>query len=100
MSDRSIRRPNRRGRGGAGATATPPPVTPGMAGGQFQPLTRPETERIHHLALRLLEDLGLSQVTPSLERRATEDGCASLRLLGGPAASEPGPGAAGSNGGD
>ena len=75
MSDRSIRRPNRRGRGGAGATATPPPVTPGMAGGQFQPLTRPETERIHHLALRLLEDLGLSQVTPSLERRATEAGC-------------------------
>ena len=75
MSDLSLRRPGRRGRGGAEATPALPPITPGMVGGLYHPLTRPEMERVHQLVLRLLEDLGLSQVTPSLERRAVEAGC-------------------------
>ncbi|MFZ1481581.1 MAG: trimethylamine methyltransferase family protein, partial [Paracoccaceae bacterium] len=74
MSDLSLRRPNRRGRGGAEVTPLLPPITPGMVGGRYQPLTPSEMERIHHLVLRLLEDLGLSQVTPTLEARAIEAG--------------------------
>ena len=74
MSDLSLRRPNRRGRGGAEVTPLLPPITPGMVGGRYQPLTQSEMERIHHLVLRLLEDLGLSQVTPTLEARAIEAG--------------------------
>ncbi len=53
----------------------PPPISPGMLGGNYKPLTRSEVERVHALVLQLLEDLGLSQVTPSLEARAVEAGC-------------------------
>ena len=75
MSDLSLRRPGRRGRGGVEITPVLPPIAPGMTGGRYQPLTGPEMKRVHQLVLRLLEDLGLSQVTPSLERRAVEAGC-------------------------
>ena len=75
MSDLSLRRPGRRGRGAADVTPVPRPITPGMVGGRYHPLTRPEMERVHQLVLRLLEDLGLSQITPSLEQRAVEAGC-------------------------
>ena len=68
-------RPNRRHRGIADAAPLAPPIMPGMLGGLYQPLTRPETERIHALVLQLLEDLGLSQITPSLEARAVAAGC-------------------------
>jgi trimethylamine--corrinoid protein Co-methyltransferase len=46
-----------------------------MVGGQFKPLADNEVLRIHHLALQLLQDLGLSQITPSLEKRAVAAGC-------------------------
>ncbi|GAB4384532.1 trimethylamine methyltransferase family protein [Albidovulum sp.] len=75
MSDLALRRARRPGRGGAPAAPAAAPIVPGMEGGRYQPLTRPEMERIHGLVLRLLEDLGLSQITPSLERRAVAAGC-------------------------
>lgn len=46
-----------------------------MLGGHYKPLTQVEMACIHALVLQLLEDLGLSQVTPSLEVRAIEAGC-------------------------
>ncbi|MCP4470057.1 MAG: methyltransferase [Gammaproteobacteria bacterium] len=51
------------------------PVWPGMTGGRYLPLDPSELERIHELALRLLADLGFSQITPSLESRAVAAGC-------------------------
>ncbi len=51
------------------------PVTPGMVGGRYQPLTQVEVQRIHESVLKLLSDLGLSQVTPSLEEQAVAAGC-------------------------
>ena len=41
------------------------PVRPGLKGGQYQPLTDAEVQRIHHAALDALEDIGLSQAPPS-----------------------------------
>ncbi len=75
MSIAAGRRSSRRNRGSAEASHLAPPIVPGMLGGHYKPLTQPETERIHALVLRLLEDLGLSQITPSLEARAVEAGC-------------------------
>ena len=71
----ATKRPNRRGRGKADATPVLPPIRPGMTGGQYRPLSSAEMERIHQLVLRLLAELGLSQVTPSLEARAVAAGC-------------------------
>ena len=68
------RRPGRRARG-ASDTAAAPPITPGMPGGHYRPLSPAEMERIHQLVLQLLGDLGLSQVTPSLQARAVAAGC-------------------------
>ncbi len=48
---------------------------PRLVGGRYKPLTDAEVMRIHELALKLLEDLGLSQLTPSLEARAVMAGC-------------------------
>jgi len=75
MSVSAVRRPSRRNRGKADIAPIPPPIERGMLGGQYLPLSRPEMERIHALVLRLLEDLGLSQVTPGLEQRAVDAGC-------------------------
>ncbi|HAR53874.1 trimethylamine methyltransferase family protein [Roseovarius nubinhibens] len=69
------RKPNRRGRGKPETTPALPPISPGMVGGRYRPLTGPEVERIHTLVLDLLADLGLSQITPSLEARAVAAGC-------------------------
>ena len=69
------RKPNRRGRGKPVTTPALPPISPGMVGGRYRPLTGPEVERIHTLVLDLLADLGLSQITPSLEARAVAAGC-------------------------
>jgi len=74
MSDQTPHRPIRRGRG-AVPVGLMPPISRGMVGGRYQPLTQIEMTNIHHLVLRLLEDLGLSQVTPTLEARAVETGC-------------------------
>lgn len=46
--------------------ATHPPVWPGVLGGRYQPLSPEEADRVHEAALRLLEDLGLSQATPAM----------------------------------
>jgi trimethylamine--corrinoid protein Co-methyltransferase len=46
-----------------------------MVGGIYKPLSNAEVLRIHELVLHLLEDLGLSQLTPSLEARAVAAGC-------------------------
>ena len=71
----AIRKPNRRSRNKPVMASGAPPISPGMIGGGYQPLSQPEMERIHELVLRLLADLGLSQVTPSLEARAVAAGC-------------------------
>ncbi len=60
MSDLSPRRAGRRSRIGTEAAVAPPAIHAGMIGGRYKPLTDAETLRIHGLALRLLEDLGLS----------------------------------------
>lgn len=75
MSVSSPRRTGRRSRGAAQVAPVLPPVSPGMTGGHYRPLTDSEMQRIHELVLKLLEDLGLSQLTPSLEARAVEAGC-------------------------
>jgi trimethylamine--corrinoid protein Co-methyltransferase len=75
MSSSSARRVSRRTRSVVAPTEIPPPVTAGMKGGRYKPLTQAELMRTHELVLRLLEDLGLSQITPSLEARAVEAGC-------------------------
>ncbi|WP_138933439.1 trimethylamine methyltransferase family protein [Roseovarius arcticus] len=69
------RAPNRRSRGKPDAVPFVPPISPGMIGGRYRPLTGPEMERVHQLVLSLLADLGLSQVTPSLQARAVAAGC-------------------------
>ncbi len=46
-----------------------------MIGGAYKPLSRAEMTRIHSLVLELLADLGLSQITPSLQARALAAGC-------------------------
>ncbi len=71
----AARPPNRRGRNKANEAPLARPIEPGMTGGHYHPLTQIEMERIHALVLQLLEDLGLSQVTPTLETRAVEAGC-------------------------
>ncbi|MCB1406874.1 MAG: trimethylamine methyltransferase family protein [Rhodobacteraceae bacterium] len=73
MPDTTPRRAGRRNR--AEATLPARPVPAGMVGGRYKPLTDAEILQIHELVLRLLEDLGLSQLTPSLEARAIAAGC-------------------------
>jgi len=73
MSELSLRRAGRRHRIDAAPAASPVPA--GMVGGRYKPLTDSEILRIHELVLQLLEDLGLSQLTPSLEARAVAAGC-------------------------
>jgi trimethylamine--corrinoid protein Co-methyltransferase len=41
------------------------PVSPGMSGGRYKPLTDGEVLRIHHAALDVLENIGLADATPS-----------------------------------
>ena len=50
------------------------PVRPGMEGGRFKPLTEAEVQRIHHAALDVLENLGLSQAIPSCIETVTKAG--------------------------
>ncbi len=69
------RRAGRRSRIPAHAAIVESPVKPGMAGGRFSPLSHLEQERIHQLVLRLLADLGFSQITSSLQARAVDAGC-------------------------
>lgn len=71
----AISKSNRRGRNRTDAPPVVPPISPGMIGGHYRPLDIGEMERIHHLVLSLLADLGLSQITPSLQARAVAAGC-------------------------
>lgn len=73
MSEPSTRRAGRRTRIEAAPVATPVPA--GMVGGRYRPLTDSDILQIHALVLQLLSELGLSQVTPSLEARAVAVGC-------------------------
>jgi trimethylamine--corrinoid protein Co-methyltransferase len=72
-SELSQRRAGRRNRVESAPAVSP--VRGGMVGGRYKPLADAEMLQIHELVLRLLEDLGLSQLTPSLEARAVEAGC-------------------------
>jgi len=49
-------------------------VWPGMTGGRFAPLLRPEMERIHGAVLEVLEDIGLADPTPSMIELVTAAG--------------------------
>ncbi len=75
MTRREKRSTGRRVRPREQAAPVASPVWPGMTGGRYLPLDPSELERIHELALRLLADLGFSQITPSLESRAVAAGC-------------------------
>lgn len=75
MTVTTKRRPVRRGRDRSNVPPPASPIRPGMAGGLYRPLSASEMERIHQLVLKLLSDLGLSDLTPSLQARAVAAGC-------------------------
>lgn len=75
MSELASRRSGRRSLSTVATNPAVSPISPGMVGGRYKPLTDAEVLRIHALALQLLSELGLSQVTPSLEARAAKAGC-------------------------
>ena len=75
MSRQSTIRVGRRKKLSATEPDHAPPVHPGMLGGSYTPLTKSEMHSIHETVLRLLEELGLTQITPSLEARAVAAGC-------------------------
>ncbi len=51
------------------------PVRPGMAGGNYRPLTDDGIRDIHRTALRLLEEIGLADAPPSGVEILTAAGC-------------------------
>ncbi len=75
MAEQSRRRTLRNRRASLPVVDVPPPVRPGLKGGLYKPLAQRDMERIHETALNLLQDLGLSQIPPSLEQRAVAAGC-------------------------
>ena len=75
MSSPVAKRTGRRAKVGAAATPTVCAVRPGLQGGLYKPLSHKDMLRIHETVLKLLEELGLSQITPSLEKRALAAGC-------------------------
>ncbi len=50
-------------------------VRPGMAGGQYKPLSERDMQRIHETALKLLETVGLAQAIPTCVEAMTAKGC-------------------------
>ena len=58
----------------AGASSAPPPVWPGVRGGRYRPLNDEEEAQVNECVLELLEDLGLSQATPSMVQKVVERG--------------------------
>jgi len=50
-------------------------VRPGMAGGQYKPLSDRDMQRIHETALDLLEKIGLAQAIPTCVEAMTARGC-------------------------
>ena len=75
MSSPAAKRTGRRAKAGAVATAPVSAVRPGLQGGLYKPLSQEDILRIHETVLKLLGELGLSQITPSLEKRALAAGC-------------------------
>jgi trimethylamine---corrinoid protein Co-methyltransferase len=59
----------------ASATASAPAVRPGLVGGRYDPLTRPELEMLHATALRLVDEIGYAGATPSMIEVMTAGGC-------------------------
>ncbi|MEX0307677.1 MAG: trimethylamine methyltransferase family protein [Ruegeria sp.] len=51
-----------------------PPVWPGVVGGRLKPLSPDEEARVEQAALKILEDLGLSQAIPSMIEKVTAAG--------------------------
>ncbi len=59
------------------ARAAPPaqkPVTPGMTGGRYRPLSDSDVQRIHHSALDILETIGFADAIPSCVELVTAAG--------------------------
>ncbi|MGH6854643.1 MAG: trimethylamine methyltransferase family protein [Aestuariivirga sp.] len=50
-------------------------VRPGLEGGQYKPLTPLDQQRIHEIALKLLETIGLAQAIPTCIEAMTARGC-------------------------
>jgi len=50
-------------------------VGPGMLGGRYQPLSEREIERVHETVLDVLENIGMADPIPILEKCALEKGC-------------------------
>ncbi len=71
---RTIVRGGRAGRREA-RSHTPSPVHPGLPGGQYRPLTDHELTRIHETALKVLAELGMSDVTDEIRDIAVPKGC-------------------------
>lgn len=54
---------------------TPSPVRPGLAGGQYRPLTDHDLQRIHATALDVLSELGMAEATEEILDIALPKGC-------------------------
>ena len=57
------------------------PAPAGPVGGQYQPLTRSELERVYRMSLRMLAELGMGEAPPALVDQATARG-ATINDLG------------------
>ena len=53
----------------------PSPVRPGLAGGQYRPLSDADLQSIHVTALRVLSDIGMAEATPEILQIALAKGC-------------------------
>lgn len=77
-AERSSRKGGRRRDRKTGEAAPPralaKAVWPGVTGGKFEPLSDIEVERIHRAALRLLEDVGMSEAPDFMRDRVLEGG--------------------------
>ncbi len=51
------------------------PISPGMPGGRYLPLTEEDIQKIHRTALRLLAEVGLADATPSGLQYMMKAGC-------------------------
>ncbi len=79
MTDASLRESSRARRRGHAAQPHPAPVQPGLPGGQYQPLSAEQVERIYEAALTVLEETGI-EVQPSACREVWRKAGARLDL--------------------
>ena len=59
---------------GGGDASGPAPVSPGLRGGRYLPLSERDLARIHDAALQVLERVGMADPTPALRDLALEKG--------------------------